>query len=97
MPRRRYDFYVYIMASASGTLYVGVTNDLVRRVSEHKEGKIEGFSKKYGCKKLVFAEHHQYINNAIEREKEIKNMMRHKKEALIKEMNPAWKDLSNQL
>ncbi|MFA7169382.1 MAG: GIY-YIG nuclease family protein [Candidatus Paceibacterota bacterium] len=97
MPRRKFDFYVYIMTSSSGTLYVGVTNNLARRVSEHKEGKIKGFTEKYSCKKLVFVEHHQYVYNAIEREKEIKSWMRYKKEELIKSTNPDWKDLSDQL
>jgi len=97
MPRRKYDFYVYIMASESGTLYVGVTNNPVRRVAEHKEGKTKGFSQKYSCKKLVYIEYHQYIYNALEREKEIKSWMRYKKEELIKSINPGWKDLSDQL
>ncbi|MFA6897172.1 MAG: GIY-YIG nuclease family protein [Patescibacteria group bacterium] len=97
MPRRKYDFYVYIMASESGTLYVGVTNNPVRRVAEHKGGKIKGFSQKYFCKKLVYIEHHQYIYNALEREKEIKSWMRYKKEELIKSISSDWKDLSNQL
>ena len=78
MTRRIYNFYVYIMASASGTLYIGMTNDLIRRVAEHKEGKVKGFSKKYSCKKLVYYEHHQYVYNAIEREKEIKKLRREK-------------------
>jgi putative endonuclease len=97
MPRKNYNFYVYIMASESGTLYIGVTNDLLRRISEHKEGKIEGFSKRYVCNKLVYFENHQYIYNAIEREKKIKGWKREKKEALIKEMNPFWEDLMNKL
>lgn len=95
MPRRRYDFYVYIMSSSSGTLYVGVTNNPARRVTEHKEGKVKGFSQKYSCKKLVYAEHHQYIYNALEREKEIKDWSRKKKEDLIKGTNPHWNDLSD--
>jgi putative endonuclease len=97
MSKRRYIFYVYIMASPKGTLYTGVTNNLVRRVSEHKEDKVGSFSKRYGCTKLVYYEQHQYIYNAIEREKEIKNFIREKKEELIKEVNPKWEDLSNNL
>jgi putative endonuclease len=81
------------MASDSGTLYVGMTNNLQRRVIEHKEYKIEGFSKKYKCHKLVYYESTKYVYNAIEREKEIKNWNRKKKEELIKTMNPTWKDL----
>ena len=61
MAKREYNFYVYIMASISGALYIEMTNDLIRRVVEHKEGKIEGFSKKYFCKKLVYYEHHKYF------------------------------------
>lgn len=97
MPKRKYNFYVYILASNSGTLYIGMTNDLIRRISEHKEGIVDGFSKKYFCKKLVYFENHQYVYNAIEREKEMKNWIRKRKEALIRENNPHWKDLSDQL
>jgi putative endonuclease len=85
------------MASPSGTLYVGVTNDLSRRVAGHKEGTVEGFTKKYSCKKLVYAERHQYIHNALEREKEIKDWNRKKKEELIKSINPHWNDLSDKI
>lgn len=73
MVKRKYQFFVYIMASSRGTLYTGVTNSLKARVIQHKEGKIEGFSKRYGCNKLVYYEEHQYIFNAIAREKEVKN------------------------
>ena len=97
MAKRAYNFYVYIMASASGTLYVGMTNDLIRRIIEHKEGKIEGFSKKYFCKKLVYYEHPKYVYNAIEREKEIKKWRREKKQDLIKTTNPYWNDLYQEL
>ena len=93
MTKREYNFYVYIMASASGTLYIGMTNDLIRRIAEHKESKIEGFSKKYSCNKLVYYEHHKYVYNAIEREKEIKKWRREKKQDLIKLINPHWNDL----
>lgn len=88
-----YVFFTYIMASDSGTLYIGMTNDLVRRVSEHKEWKIEGFTKKYKCKKLVYYESTKYVYNAIEREKELKDWNRQKKEELIRSINPIWKDL----
>lgn len=97
MSRRDYNFYVYIMVSSSGTLYVEMTNDLIRRVSEHKEKKVEGFSKKYSCNKLVFYEHHKYVFNAIEREKEVKKWRREKKHDLIKMINPHWNDLYKEL
>lgn len=81
------------MASSRGTLYTGVTNSLENRVAQHREGKIDGFSKRYGCTRLVYYEQHQYILNAIEREKEVKNFIRKKKEELIKTINPFWEDL----
>lgn len=89
-----YQFYTYIMASDSGTLYIGMTNNLIRRVQEHKEWKIEWFSKKYNCHKLVYFDSTKYIYNAIEREKELKDWNRAKKEELIKTINPTWLDLS---
>lgn len=91
---RDHNYYVYIVASKSGTLYIGVTNDLVRRVDEHKQGAIEGFSKKYGCSRLIFFEHFTIIQDAIVREKQIKKWRRSKKEFLIRSVNPGWKDLS---
>ena len=81
------------MASISGTLYIGVTNNLSKRVYEHKEGKIEGFTKKYGCKKLVYTEVYQDIREALGREKQLKRWNRKKKEELIKSQNPHWQDL----
>ncbi len=94
---REYDFYVYIMASSSGTLYIGVTNNLFRRVMEHKRGEMKGFSKKYGCTKLVYFEHYTDVEAAISREKQLKGWSRAKKEALIKKMNPHWNDLTEEL
>lgn len=91
--RREYNFYVYIMASSSGTLYIGVTNNLLKRVADHKEGKIKGFTQKYSCNKLIYYEYFKDINYAISREKEIKKWRREKKENLIKQINPKWKDL----
>jgi putative endonuclease len=85
------------MASASGTLYIGFTNNLQRRVLEHKEGKIAGFSKKYFCNKLVYYEHFQYVNDAINREKEIKKWRREKKQDLIKSLNTHWNNLYSEL
>jgi len=88
------NYYIYIMASKSGTLYIGVTNNLERRIYEHKNKLIEGFSKKYECTKLIYFEQGNDIAFAIEREKQLKNWKRSKKESLIKKMNPTWKDLS---
>ncbi len=88
-------YFVYIMASASGTLYTGVTNNLVKRVWQHKNDIIEGFTKKYKCHKLVWFEETSDIESAIAREKQIKGWSRKKKEALIKSKNPTWKDLSD--
>jgi len=87
-------YFVYIMASPSGTLYIGVTNDLVRRVFEHKTRVLDGFSKKYGCTKLVHYESTSDVFSAIEREKYLKTWNRRRKEELIAEMNPKWVDLS---
>ncbi len=81
----------------NNVLYTGVTGDLIRRVEEHKNGRVEGFTKKYKCTKLVFVENVGYIDNAIEREKEIKGWKRDKKNRLVESMNPNWKDLSNEL
>lgn len=92
-----YNFWTYIVASDSGTLYIGMTNDLIRRIKEHKEGMIEWFSKKYGCKKLVYFEYTKYINNAIAREKQLKHFLRTEKEELIASINPSWQDLYPEL
>ncbi len=87
-------YYVYILASETGTLYIGVTNDLLRRIYEHKCGLIEGFTKKYSVTRLVYYEETTDINEAITREKQIKTWRRSRKIDLIKLMNPEWKDLS---
>lgn len=92
----KYLYYVYIMASSSGTLYIGMTNNLERRVIEHREGLREGFSKRYSCNKLVYLEEYQNIWDAKNREREIKKWRREKKENLIKQLNPHWKDLSKE-
>lgn len=86
-------YYVYIMSNDSRTLYIGVTNDIVRRVYEHKQGSVEGFSKKYHCHKLVFLEETHDVYTAIAREKQLKNWRREKKEFLINQHNPNWNDL----
>jgi predicted GIY-YIG superfamily endonuclease len=85
---------VYIMASErNGTLYVGVTSDIGRRVYEHREGVIPGFTKRYRCKNLVWFEFHESIIEAIAREKNIKVQSRNYKLRLIEDFNPEWKDL----
>ena len=86
-------YYVYIMASKSGVIYVGVTNNLIKRAYEHKEGLIDGFTEKYKVKHLVYYEVSKDVNSAIAREKQIKNWSRAKKEKLINFMNSQWEDL----
>ena len=88
-------YYTYIMSSLNNTtIYVGVTNDLERRVAEHKSGLIPGFTKKYNCKKLVYFESFSDIEQAIAREKQLKGSVRKKKDALIDSKNPDRKDLA---
>lgn len=87
-------FHVYIMASASGVLYIGVTNDLDRRVIEHKQKLVPGFSRTYNTTKLVYFEPFGDIRNAIAREKQLKRWRREKKVFLIEKQNPRWLDLS---
>ena len=92
---REYNFFVYLMASRrNGTLYCGVTNDLARRVVEHREGRAEGFTVKYGVSRLVWFEQHSDINEAILREKRIKTWNRAWKLALIEKENLEWRDLA---
>ena len=87
-------YYVYIMTNISGTIYVGITNDLPRRVWEHKQNLVEGFTKKYRIKKLIYYEETPDVMSAIAREKELKGWRRSKKTALITENNPDWRDLA---
>ncbi len=88
------EYYVYILSNKSGTLYTGITNALERRVYQHKNKLIEGFTKRYNIAQLVFFESTDDIMVAIAREKQIKGMLRNKKIELIKALNPQWKDLS---
>ncbi len=88
-------FYVYIMASRSRVLYVGVTNDLARRVDEHKQGSIPGFTTRYRVTRLVYFEEFADIRDAIAREKEIKGWLRTRKTRLIESRNPTWENLSS--
>ena len=90
--------FVYILTNKqNGTLYVGVTSDLVRRVWEHKNRVVEGFTKRYGLDKLVYYEAFEDIENAILREKQLKGKSRQKKLDLITEFNPCWIDLYKQI
>ena len=85
-------YYVYIMASRSRVLYTGVTNDLARRVHEHKQGLIPGFTSKYRITRLVHFEEFTDVHDAIGREKEIKGWIRARKVRLIESHNPTWED-----
>jgi putative endonuclease len=87
-------YWVYIVASRSGTLYIGMTNDLHKRVAEHRSGEIEGFSSKYHCDRLVYWESFDDVLKAISREKQLKGWRRSKKIALIEFTNPRWEDLA---
>ena len=91
----RYDLIaVYLVASQpNGTLYLGVTSDLLQRGLDHREGRIDGFSKKYGCRTMVWWERHFDIAQAIAREKQIKGWRRAWKLNLIEKVNPTWRDL----
>lgn len=90
--------WVYILASRPrGTLYVGMTTDLRRRVWEHREGVVEGFTKEHGVKMLVYFEAHETLDDALEREKRIKRWRRAWKIDLIRSRNPDWRDLFDDL
>ncbi|KQC10182.1 MAG: hypothetical protein APR62_12585 [Smithella sp. SDB] len=90
------NYYVYLLTNWNNrVIYAGVTNDLNRRIYEHKNKLIEGFSKKYNLNKLVYFEETNDINAAIAREKEIKKWRRGKKDKLVNQINPNWEDLSD--
>jgi putative endonuclease len=90
--------FVYIMTNRpNGTLYVGVTNDIARRAHEHREGLVEGFTRRYGLKRLVWYEAHETITAAIQREKNMKHWPRTWKVRLILRLNPEWEDLYDTL
>jgi putative endonuclease len=86
-------YYVYIVASISRVVYIGVTNNLVRRVHEHKQGLVAGFTKRYQVDRLVYFEETTDVRVAIEREKQLKTWRREKKLALIEVANPQWNDM----
>jgi putative endonuclease len=88
-------YYVYIMASQSRTLYIGVTNNLEKRVYQHKHRLTPGFTSRYNINKLVYYAETNDVTEAITREKELKGWLRKKKKALIEEFNPTWEDLSS--
>ena len=92
-----FQYYVYIMSSQSGVLYIGVTNDLNRRVGEHKEGLIPGFTRRYKANRLVYYETTNDVNSAIAREKQIKRWRREKKVNLIETINREWNDLAREV
>ena len=87
-------YYVYIMTNRSGTLYTGMTNDLRRRVWQHKQKLIAGFTSRYNITRLVYYEETSDVHSALAREKQIKGWLRKKKIALIESANPDWQDLS---
>jgi putative endonuclease len=87
-------YYVYILSSHSGTLYIGVTNNIVRRIAEHKAKINKGFTSKYNCNRLMYYERFDDVGEAIDREKELKCWKRYEKEELIRTRNRMWFDLS---
>jgi putative endonuclease len=87
-------YYVYIITNRYATLYTGVTNDLERRMYEHKQRSKPGFASKYNCTRLLYYEETNDVSVAIAREKQIKGWLRAKKAALIESVNPNWRDLS---
>jgi putative endonuclease len=91
-----HEYYVYILASRSRTLYIGVTNSLPRRLREHREGTDNSFTTKYKIHRLVYYERFQHINNAIAREKYLKHFTREEKITLIETINPTWEDLATE-
>ncbi|MBU1101970.1 MAG: GIY-YIG nuclease family protein [Bacteroidetes bacterium] len=90
------NYYIYIMTNNSKTLYIGMTNNLERRVYEHKNSLVKGFTSKYKITKLVYYEMTNDVNTALNREKQLKNWRREWKINLIESLNPEWKDLSEE-
>jgi putative endonuclease len=91
---KEHQYFVYIVCSQSGTLYIGMTNSIYRRALQHKRGEIEGFASKYHCDRLVYYESFDDVRKAIDREKQLKRWVRAKKIALIESKNPRWEDLA---
>ena len=95
MIKNIHQYWVYMVTNAYGNvLYIGVTNNLERRIQEHRSGSIPGFTQTYHCSKLVYYEEYKKIGDAIAREKQLKNWKREWKNALVSQMNPQWKDLA---
>lgn len=95
---RFHNYYVYILTTDNRkVIYTGMTNNLERRVFEHVNRLVPGFTKKYNCHNLIYYEHYNYVNNAIKREKQIKRWRREKKINLINGFNPEWRFLNNEL
>lgn len=92
------EFFVYIMANASiSSLYIGITNDLIRRVYEHKNDLRDGFTKRYKVHHLVYYENYAYVWDALQREKSLKKCKREWKMQLVETVNPEWEDLSDHI
>jgi putative endonuclease len=92
------EFYIYILASRpGGAIYIGVTNDIVRRVYEHKSGVIDGFTRRYGVSRLVYFEQYDDVRAALQRERNIKHWPRAWKTRLIGRANPTWRDLYEEI
>ncbi len=94
--RERRNYFVYVMGSLSGTLYIGMTGRLERRVFQHKQHTVEGFTSKYEVDRLLYSESYDDVHKAIAREKQLKGWRREKKVALIQSLNPHWVDLSRE-
>ena len=91
---KRHNYSVYMIASKSRVLYIGMTNDLERRMFEHKNDSMNGFSQQYRCHRLVYYEAFDDVKKAIDREKQFKRWNREKKDFLIERLNPTWEDLA---
>ena len=95
---RDHNYFIYFMTNKNkNVLYLGVTNDLERRVYEHEKGIYKGFTKRYNCQYLVYYEHFTRIDHAVEREKELKKWRREKKDRLINSFNPEWRFLNKEI
>ncbi len=95
---RDYNFWVYLITNRNDSvLYIGMTNDLARRMSEHRSGEFQGFAAQYRCHKLLYYEQYRDVRDAIDREKQLKKWSRAKKRSLIAKMNPRWWDLATEI